>query len=125
MSVCLFVCVFVRHTFSLCLTVFLPQLPEAKCTNLLDIPNPWGTVMEESGLRFEHFFKKWSKSAAAKIFFFYRFFYFSLCLKVFLPPIPKVQRQNFLDILIPWGKVMERNGLRYELFFSKRMEDIL
>ena len=49
------VCVSVRHTFSLCLTVFLPPLPKVQCLNFLDIRNPWGKVMERSGLRFEHF----------------------------------------------------------------------
>ena len=53
--VCLFVCLFVRHTFSLRLTVFLPPLPEVQCPNFLDIRNPWGKVMERSGLRFENF----------------------------------------------------------------------
>ena len=31
---------------------------------------------------------------------------FSLCLRVFLPPLPKVQGPNFLDFLNPGGKVM-------------------
>ena len=53
--VCVFVCVFVRHTFSLRLTVFLPPLPEVQCPNFLDFRNPWGKVMERSGLRFENF----------------------------------------------------------------------
>ena len=33
------------------LNVFLPQLPEIRC----QIQNPWGKVMEKSGLIFEHF----------------------------------------------------------------------
>ena len=52
------VCLSVRHTFSLRLTVFLPPLSEVQCLNLLDIRNPWGKVMERSGLRFEHFCSK-------------------------------------------------------------------
>ena len=55
MCVCLSVCLFVRHTFSLRLTVFLPPLPEIKCPIFLEIRNPWGKVMERSGLTFEHF----------------------------------------------------------------------
>ena len=55
MCVCLFVCLFVRHTFSLRLTVFLPPLPKVQCPNFLDFRNPWGKVMERSGLRFENF----------------------------------------------------------------------
>ena len=54
-NVRMFVCVFVCHTFSLRLTVFLPPLPEVQCPNFLYIRNPWGKVMERSGLRFENF----------------------------------------------------------------------
>ena len=43
---------------SLGLNVFLPQLPKVQCPNFLDIRNPWGKVMEQSGLRFEHFSSK-------------------------------------------------------------------
>ena len=54
MFLCLSVCLFVRHTFSPCLTVFLSALPEVQCPNFLDIRNPWGKVMERSVLRFEN-----------------------------------------------------------------------
>ena len=37
------------------LKVILPPLPEVKCPNFLDFWNPWGKVMESSGLRFENF----------------------------------------------------------------------
>ena len=37
------------------LTVFLPPLLEIGCQIFLEIPNPWGKVMERSGLIFEHF----------------------------------------------------------------------
>ena len=33
----------------------LPPLPEVGCPNFLEIQNPWGNVLERSGLRFEHF----------------------------------------------------------------------
>ena len=45
---------------------------------------------------------------------------FSLRLTIFLPPLPKVQCPNFLDFQNPWGKVMERSGLRIDNFCSKR-----
>ena len=48
---CPYVCLFVRHTFSLRLTVFLPPLPEVWCPNVLDFWNPWG---KSNG-------KKWSQ----------------------------------------------------------------
>ena len=35
---------------------------------------------------------------------------------VFLPPLPEVGCPIFLEIRNPWGKVMERIGLRYEHF---------
>ena len=37
-------------------------------------------------------------------------------LNVFLPPLPKVGCPIFLEIQNPWGKVMERGGLRFEHF---------
>ena len=40
-------------------------------------------------------------------------------LMVFLPPLPKVGCPIFLEIRNPWGKVMERSGLRYEHFCLK------
>jgi hypothetical protein len=52
LSVCLSVCVF---TFEERLTVFLPPLPKIGCPIFLEIRNPWGKVMERSGLTFEHF----------------------------------------------------------------------
>ena len=50
-SVCLSVCSILRYR----LTVFLSPLPEVKCPIFLEIRNPWGKVMERSGLRFENF----------------------------------------------------------------------
>ena len=52
--------------FSLCLTVFLPQLPEVQWPNFLDFQNPWGKVMERSGLRIDNFCSKRCKIAAVK-----------------------------------------------------------
>ena len=43
----------------------------------------------------------------------------SLRLTVFLLSLSEVQCPNFLDIRNPWGKVMERNGLRFKQFCSK------
>ena len=34
---------------------FLPPLPKVGCPIFLEIQNPWGKVMERSGLTFEHF----------------------------------------------------------------------
>ena len=59
MSVCLCVRLFVR--LSVCsllryhVNVVLPPLPEVWYPKFLEIRNPWGKVMERSGLRFEHF----------------------------------------------------------------------
>ena len=47
----LFVCSLLRYR----LNVFLPPLIEVGCLIFLEIQNPWGKVMERSGLRFEHF----------------------------------------------------------------------
>ena len=59
------------------LTVFLPPLPKVRCPIFLKIRNPWGKVMERSGLRYEHFCLKLSKIAAQKkVFIFSHFFLF-------------------------------------------------
>ena len=55
--VCLYVCVSVCSLLRYRLNVFLPPLPEIEYPNLLEILNPWGKVMERSGLRFENFYK--------------------------------------------------------------------
>ena len=54
MFVCVCVCLcvdFLRYRFN----VFLSPIPEVRCPIFLEIRNPWGKVMEISGLRFEHF----------------------------------------------------------------------
>ena len=38
-------------------------------------------------------------------------------LRPILPPLPEVTCPKFLEIWNPWGKVLERNGLRFEIFF--------
>ena len=65
---------------------------------------------------------KLSQIAVQKKFFsslFSVFFGFWSFLTVFLPPFPKVGCPIFFEILNPWGKVMERSGLRYEHFCLK------
>ena len=62
LSVRPFVCSLLRYR----LNVFLPPLPEVGCPKSLEIRNPWGKVMERSGLTFEHLVWKWSKIAAQK-----------------------------------------------------------
>ena len=44
-------------------------------------------------------------------------------LNVFLPPLPEVRCPIFLEIRNSWGKVVERNGLRYEHFCLKIVEN--
>ena len=102
-----------------------PPLPEVQCPNFLDFWNPLGKVMERSGLRFETFAHKECKIAVSKKFFYIVFFFIcSLCLNVFLSKLLKVQYPSFLDFRNPWGKVIERKGLRFgkptahALFFS-------
>ena len=104
---------FICSLLSYRLNVFLPQLSKVGCQKCLEIRNPWGKVMERSGLRFEHFAQKWSKIAAAK--FVYRFFSFvcSLHVNVFLPRLLEVLFPNFLYFLNPWGKQRERSGLGF------------
>ena len=51
MSMCVSVSSLLRYR----LNVFLPPLPKVGCPKFLETLNPWGKVMERSGLRFEHF----------------------------------------------------------------------
>ena len=108
------------------LMVFLPPLPEVGCPIFLEIRNPWGKVMERSGLRYEHFCLEIVENCVTKksffstlFHFFSTFFGFRSFLTVFLPPLPKVGYPIFLEIRNPWGKEMERSGLRYEHFSLK------
>ena len=54
-NVCLRVCVSLCSLLRYLLNVFLPPLSEVGCPIFLEIRNPWGKVMERSGLRFEIF----------------------------------------------------------------------
>ena len=96
-SVCpcvrLCVCSLLRYR----LTVFLLPLPEVGCPIFLEFRNPWGKVMEKSGLRYEHFCLKIVENRHAKKVFFYHFFtFFSIFfsfrsfLTIFLLPLPEV-----------------------------------
>ena len=63
-------CVFLFVTLcSLCLTVFLPPLPEVQCTSFIDIWNPWRKVMERNGLIFEFFAKNCVQLPRQKVFY--------------------------------------------------------
>ena len=70
MSVCLSVRVCVCSRLRYRLNLFLPPLPKVGCPLFLEILNPWGKVMERSGLRFEHFCWKIVKNRRAKQVFF-------------------------------------------------------
>ena len=89
LSVCLSVCSLLRYR----LTVFLPPLPEVGCPIFLEIQNPWGKVMERSGLRFEHFCLKIVKSRRTIYFFFADF-----------------ALQNMVEAMLPDG--LETSGQR-------------
>ena len=118
-SVCPSVCVSasVRSLLRYRLTVFLPPLPEVGYPIFLEIWNPWGKVMERSGLRYEHFlFENCLKSPRKKKFCFSLFSLLRYLLPVFLPPLPKVKCPIILELRNPWGKVLERSGLRFEYF---------
>ena len=65
-SVCLYVCSFLRYR----LNVFLLPLPEVGCPIFLELRNPWGKVMERSGLGYEHFCLKIVENCVTKKSFF-------------------------------------------------------
>ena len=55
LSVCLSVCVFFCSLLRYRSMVFLPPVPEVRFPIFLEIWNPWGKVVERSGLIFENF----------------------------------------------------------------------
>ena len=64
----------------------------------------------------------WKLSKIATQFFFFFPPLFSLLryrLTVFFPPLPEVGCAIYLEIRNPWGKVMQRSGLKYENFCLK------
>ena len=65
--------------------VFLPPLPEVGCPIFLEIRDPWGKVMERSGLTFEHFFFERSKIAAQKKVCFFADFFLQNMVETTLP----------------------------------------
>ena len=81
LSVCLSVCSLLRYR----LTVFLPPLPEVECPIFLEIRNPWGKVMERTGLTFEHFCLEVISNCRAKKVFFVADFSLQNMLKTTLP----------------------------------------
>ena len=44
-----------RIAMSVWMSVCLPPLKKVGCPTFFEIQNPWGKVIERSGLRFEHF----------------------------------------------------------------------
>ena len=55
LSGCLFVGLFVCSLLRYRINVFLPPLPKVGCPKFLELRNPWGKVMEKSGLTFYNF----------------------------------------------------------------------
>ena len=66
-SVCLSMCSLLRYR----LNVFLPPLPKVRCPIFLEIQNPWGKVMERSGLRIKKNTNDWCKIATQKSVIFF------------------------------------------------------
>ena len=94
-SVCLSVCPSVCSLLRYCLNVFLPPLPEVGCPIFLEIRNPWGKVMERSGLRYEHF-----------------------CLKIVLNR--RAKKSFFLLLILPWSTL-----LWHRCYYPHRSRDAL
>ena len=85
MSVCLFVCLCVCSPLRYRLTVFLPPFPEVGCPIFFEIRNPWGKVMERSGLTFEHFCLEVVSNRRAKKSYFFADFALQNMVKTTLP----------------------------------------
>ena len=125
-SKCPSVCPCVRLTVCLLLryhlNVLLPPLPKVGYSNFLEILNFWGKVMEKSGLRFEYFCSKMVLNCRGKKCFLRIFFsLFTPFKRLFAPTSPQIPMSKLLDFPNPWGKLMERSGLRFKYFCSERV----
>ena len=67
------------------MNVFLPPLPEVGCQIFLEIRNPWGKVMERSGLTFENVCLEVVKNRRAKKKFFFADFALQNMVETTLP----------------------------------------
>ena len=66
------------------------------------------------------FAQKWSKIAKAKKVVYGFLFICSLCSNIFWAPLSRSPMSTFsLDFKKPWGKLMERSGLRFKYFVHK------
>ena len=72
----------------------MSPLPKVGCPIFIEIWNPWGKVMERSGLRYEHFCLKLFKIAAQKKVFFSHFFAFEVPINGLFAPIFKSWMSN-------------------------------
>ena len=112
-SVCTSVCVSVCSLLRYRLTVFLSTLPEVGCPIFLEIRNPWGKVMERSGLRYEQFFLENYLKSPRNFFIFFTFFCllrFLVCFKGLFAPTSWSQMSNIFRDSESLGK---SNGKRW------------
>ena len=120
LSVCLFVCLF---TFEVPFNGLFAPTSRSRMSNIFRDSESLG---KSDGKKWSQIwtllFQNCLKSLRKKKKFsslFSVFFGFCSFLTVFLPPLPEVGCPIFLGIQNPWGKVMERSGLRYEHFCLK------
>ena len=109
-SVCLCVCSLLRYR----LLVFLPPLPKVGCPIFLEIRNPWGKVMERSGLRYEHFmFENSLKSPQKKKSFFLHFFRSSSVFGLFNGLFALTSRSRMSNIFRDSESLGKSNGKKW------------
>ena len=105
--------IFWHRCFSLRSMIFLPPLPKSNVQTFQIFRILGEKLWKEVVSDLKTFAHKGCNIAAARNFFTIFFFFFcSLHLNVFLPPLPKVQCPNFLDFWNSLAKVLKRSGLR-------------
>ena len=122
-SVCLYVCLF---TFEIPFNSLFAPTSQSRMSNIFTDSESLGKSNGKKWSRiwtflFENCQKSRHKKKKNSPFFslFFDLLRFLVLLTVFLPPLPEVEYPIFLEIRNPWGKVMERSGLRYEHFCLK------
>ena len=117
LSVYLFVCLF---TFEVMFKLFFAPTSQSQMSNIFRDSESLGKSNGKKWSQIWKFlFENCLKSPRKKKFFFPLFSLLRYRLTVFLPPLSEVGYPIFLEICNPWGKVMERSGLRYEHFCLK------
>ena len=99
-----------------------PPLPEMGCPIFLEIRNPWGKVIQRSGLRYEHFCFKIVYNRREKKSFFLHFFTFKVPFNGLFAPTSRSWMSNIFRDSESLGK---SNGNKWSQIWAFLFENCL